>query len=164
MKIKWIKWIQYEIEIADSFGNSAMSYGLLGQTQVEECFAGTETGERMFRWSRHRKRHMMFRKNTNMIPQTVGEALVLVCLALNNWFFSCCDFIESSLSKNFFWYSGTFLSLSLTQEVWQNLKVSLELNCYCWFVSGDCWVNWTRAADSCCWFARELDCWQRRLE
>ena len=53
-------------------------------------------------------------------------------------------------SKNFWWYSGSFLPLLWTQAYWQSLTVSSGSNC--WFANGVCeWikllllipVNWT---------------------
>ena len=53
---------------------------LLGHTG-EGCFAKADTGKRMFYYSKHVKGHMMFRRNINMTPQTVGGQ-ALVCFAL----------------------------------------------------------------------------------
>jgi hypothetical protein len=39
---------------------------------VKGCFAEGDTGERMFCYSKHMKGHVMFRRNINMTPQTVG--------------------------------------------------------------------------------------------
>ena len=41
-------------------------------TQVKGCFAEADTGERIFCYSKHVKGYMMFRRNINMMPQTVG--------------------------------------------------------------------------------------------
>ena len=50
-------------------------------TQVKDYFAKADTGERMFCSSKHMKGHIMFRRNINMTPRTVG-ARTLVSLAL----------------------------------------------------------------------------------
>ena len=61
-----------ELETSSFFGKSVMSNDvLLGHT-----------GERMFCYSKHVKGHMMFIRNINMTPQTVGAQLwfALLCL------------------------------------------------------------------------------------
>ena len=81
---------------------------------MNEYFPEADTGERMFCYSKHVKGHMMFRRNINMSPLTVGSNIGLLCSAL--LFFTavlnidspyialmrsaCDDAIERNLSKN----------------------------------------------------------------
>lgn len=104
----------------------------------------------MFCWSRHKGGCVMFRKNINMSPQTVGEALAWVRLTLH-----CAallilaghEFIDSASPKNFWWYSRGLLLLRWTPANWWSLAVCSRLNCLCWFVRGDCQVDWTAAKE-----------------
>ena len=41
---------------------------------MKKGFADPDTGERMFRYSKHMKGCMMFRRNLNMTPQTVSSS------------------------------------------------------------------------------------------
>jgi hypothetical protein len=129
-------WGTREVDISGFSGNSVMPYDvLLGQT-----------GEGMFCWSKHMRGCMMFRKNITMTPQRVGGDSGIDSPCSVSKIFSCCDFVEGNLLKNFLWYScGYFQRL----RPMRRLPVSSGLNCHCWFVSGDCWVDWTAAADSC---------------
>lgn len=49
----------------------------------------------------------------------------------------CQDFVERKALKNFWWYSGTFLSLLQTLASWP-IEVSSDSNCHRWFVNGVC--------------------------
>jgi hypothetical protein len=52
--------------------------------QKDVCFAEADTGERVFSYSKHVKGHMMFRRNLNMTPQTVGARALVALLCLTS--------------------------------------------------------------------------------
>ena len=120
-------------------------------------------------------KHVMFRRNINMTSQTVG-ACVLVCFA------PLCYYL---LTTHLYWFTlhcvtelhlwwchwekltkellVRFLGLLVTSSValglLASLAVSSGLNWPCRFVCGDCWKDWTAAADSYLVFATGLNCW-----
>jgi hypothetical protein len=154
----------HDVETSGFFGKSVMSNDvLLGYT-----------GERMFCCSRHMKGHVMFRKNINMTPLTVG-ARALVCFTLPcytllttqmyGFTLYCTDELclwwchrENLVRELLLRFLRPFVaSTALSQLV--SLAVSSGLNCSCWFMYGDCQVDWTAAADLYLVFATGLNCW-----
>jgi hypothetical protein len=139
-----------------------------------DVFLG-HTGERMFCWSRHRWKdvfcnsrhvegHVIFRKNINMAPQTVG-ARTLVHFAM-----PCCSWLMTR--KHWFtlhcvaglclwWHHREkrikellvrfprLLAASSNLGGLVSLVVLSGLTYPCWFVCGVCWVDWIETAGSC---------------
>jgi len=149
-------WCLPSVGISCFFGKSVMSNDvLLGHTS-----------KRMFCRSRHVKECFaiadMWWRNINMTPQTVG-VWALVCFALSQyssltthkyWFLHCVaelrlwklhwEKLAKELLVRFLWLLAA--STALDQLV--SLVVSSGLNCPCWFMCGDCQLDWTAAAGS----------------
>ena len=159
------------MEIPGFFGNSVMSNDvLLGQTQMRECFAEADMWEdlwcldRIEIWptnSGRRLWHWFALLHLTGLPwQCTWTGWPYIELLI----FASPDFFRSNSPKNFSWCSSGFLPLPQTWADWYSLVVSSASNCHCWFISDDCQVDWTAAADSCWWFASELDCRWWRLQ
>lgn len=101
------------------------------------CFAEADTDGRMCCWYRHMGTCVIFRKNTNMTPSTMGGGSP--CPA--SLIFTCRDFMERNSLKTFSCHSSGFLPLLWT---WRSLEVSSGLTRRCWFVNG-CRLLWVFA-------------------
>ena len=110
---------------------------------LAEADTGKMTGKTIFCWSWHAKGDVVFRKNINMTPQTVGRRSCFGSPCNASLIFACHDFVERNSPSNLSWYFGDFLLLPWSLANWQRLSVSSVLNCHCWFVFGVCCVDWT---------------------
>ena len=82
----------------------------------------------------------------------------LACLGCSCLGSPCIEvLIFANSQKNFSWYFCSFLLLPQTQASWGSLVVSSGSNCLCWFLSGDCRVNWIACADGYVWEQEVFD-------
>lgn len=127
-----------------------------------------QTHEGMFSYSKQVKGYIMFRRNINMIPQTVGgRGFDLFHLISLCWWHTCIglayiallssvygDFIDRNLPKNFLWGSCVASCHFCGLDWLGSLTVSFVLNCPCWFMCCVYWVDYIVADGLCVVFAR----------
>ena len=139
---------------------------------MKECFPKEDISERMFYSSEHVKRHMMFRRNINMISQTVGT-WTLICIAPPHYSSqghtciilpyiplmssACGEDIERNWQKKFSWVSFSFLPLLRYWQALQFILDSIALVVSSVFSAKR--TDWTSCTDSYLVFATGLNCW-----